>query len=511
MAASEVIVVDTQPFISHHQGTKRIESILEHWYKDLKANVVGEFLQFKSSVESEQQRTFNELQSKTSPEMMKLRREIDNLRELLHTLERSVSQKDKLVSNLVKSLEKERDKYEKLRAVSSDKLDLSSDESDTRLADAEKNYKDRLLKRCWMSWYKKVKLKKGQISASNNAENANIVTVKSENEAVLSDDSLIISDDEENLLSRTDDQFSLSSAVHGETEGRNYPAYVSTSSNYSFSQAIASKAPGVQSYSVTIAASEDEANLEKTSEDKIVTVISNDDASTLQPTIARTGGNTSTSLPSMMRTRVRKRTSTQSAYERGKKLYSMKDKIRIKKVQSLRNGTSSFLSTNDRPTMATNAFQAQDDREEESPMHISDVPSDAQVVTVNEPFSNQNVIISPDISLVEDSDASTPIVHVQPQFGSGQSDWEAAKNNISQYMNQMISQGESSASKVQKRNENRTLSGKEPCKDTSITVNGKNTSTGLLNEASTSATVPSEPSTSTSQDAKQDAKGEIYM
>ena len=39
--------------------------------------------------------------------MMKLRREIDNLRELLHTLERSVSQKDKLVSNLVKSLEKE--------------------------------------------------------------------------------------------------------------------------------------------------------------------------------------------------------------------------------------------------------------------------------------------------------------------------------------------------------------------------------------------------------------------
>ena len=63
----------------------------------------------------------------------------------------------------------QRDKYEKLRAVSSDKLDLSSDEPDTRLADAEKNYKDRLLKRCWMSWYKKVKLKKGQISASNNA------------------------------------------------------------------------------------------------------------------------------------------------------------------------------------------------------------------------------------------------------------------------------------------------------------------------------------------------------
>ena len=147
-------------------------------------------------------------------------------------------------------------------------------------------------------------------------------------------------------------------------------------------------------------------------------------------------------------------------------------------------------------------------------MHISDVSSDTQVVTVNEPFSTQNIIINPDSTLVEDSDASTPIVHVQPQFGSGHTEWEAAKNNISQYMNQMISQGESSSSKgessasnLQKRIETRTFSGKEPFKETGVTVNGKNTSTGLPSETSAAAAIPSEPSTS---DTKQDAKGEIY-
>ena len=40
MAAGEVIVVDTRSYAPHHQGTQRIERLLEHWYKDLKANVV---------------------------------------------------------------------------------------------------------------------------------------------------------------------------------------------------------------------------------------------------------------------------------------------------------------------------------------------------------------------------------------------------------------------------------------------------------------------------------------
>ena len=54
---------------------------------------------------------------------------------------------------------------------------------------------------------------------------------------------------------------------------------------------------------------------------------------------------------------MRKRTFAKTTYERGKKMYQMKDRIRIKRVQSLRTGAGSFLSTDDRPTMATNAFQ----------------------------------------------------------------------------------------------------------------------------------------------------------
>ena len=88
-----------------------------------------------------------------------------------------------------------------------------------------------------------------------------------------------------------------------------------------------------------------------------VTVISNEATGTLQPTTSSASVRIPTSLPSTAKGRVRKRTYAKAAYERGRKIYQMKDKITIKKVQSLRTGAGSFLNTNDRPTMATNAFQ----------------------------------------------------------------------------------------------------------------------------------------------------------
>lgn len=52
--------------------------------------------------------------------------------------------------------------------------------------------------------------------------------------------------------------------------------------------------------------------------------------------------------------RGRKRAYAKSAYDRGKRMYDMKGKLKIKKVRSLRN---TFMGADGRPTMATNAFQ----------------------------------------------------------------------------------------------------------------------------------------------------------
>ena len=82
------------------------------------------------------------------------------------------------------------------------------------------------------------------------------------------------------------------------------------------------------------------------------------DAHTLEPATASvTNGSQASSLPNFARNRKRKRIYVKTAFDRGRKLYQMKDKVRIKKVQSLRVGGASFLGSGDRPTMATNAFQ----------------------------------------------------------------------------------------------------------------------------------------------------------
>ena len=130
----------------------------------------------------------------------------------------------------------------------------------------------------------------------------------------------------------------------------------------------------------------------------------------------------------------------------------------------------------------------------ELPTRISDISSNGDAVVQSESYSNQSMVIDPEHALEENGDTSTPIVHVQPQFGSNQNDWETAKNNISQYMNQMIIQGEA-ASKEQLRitSENVTALEASPAVEASIKVNGKNSSAAL----------PNEPSTSSGRDSKQ--------
>ena len=123
-----------------------------------------------------------------------------------------------------------------------------------------------------------------------------------------------------------------------------------------------------------------------------------------------------------------------------------------------------------------------------------DQVSGAHVVTESDPFNNQSIIVNPEHALDEGSDTSTAIVHVQPQFGSNQSDWETAKNNISQYMNQMIIQGEAASKEQQRKtDDDRTILGTSPGIDSPTKVDNKNSSVVLSNE----------PSTSSGQDSKQ--------
>ena len=77
-------------------------------------------------------------------------------------------------------------------------------------------------------------------------------------------------------------------------------------------------------------------------------------------------------------------------------------------------------------------------------MQVTSMAQGAHIITHDGQYNNQNIIINPHQQPIETNvGVPTSIVQVQPQFGANHSDWEAAKNNISQYVNQMLTQGDS--------------------------------------------------------------------
>eukprot|EP00794_Sanderia_malayensis_P007776 gene7776-8622_t len=163
MAAKEVVEILEEHSTYKYKHIERIDGLMDRWLKELKTNVLNEFSIFQSSIEEKHLKAIQQI-SKTSPEVVRMKREMDKLRKLLQTLEKSVSQKDKLVSILVKALEKEKDKYEKLRAVSSDKFETQNDaESLSESQDIDvRNCDNGLLLKCWTAWkgYAQVKNKR---------------------------------------------------------------------------------------------------------------------------------------------------------------------------------------------------------------------------------------------------------------------------------------------------------------------------------------------------------------
>ncbi|XP_065069983.1 zinc finger protein 677-like isoform X3 [Rhopilema esculentum] len=458
MAAADVIIVDTSAHLQYQKGTERIERVLESWCKDLRVKVVNEFIKYKSSLENEQQRTLSEIQSKPSPEVLKLRREIDKLRELLHTLEKSVSQKDELVSNLVKSLEKEKEKYEKLRAVSTDQWERSSAEkSDENTAAAEKQYNNRLVSRCWKAWKEAARSKDFSDDVAN--ENApRIVEVKQEEclpaeESPFSDDTLEGSDEdiEQFIKSSTTLDYGASAAP----DERTYPAYQTTvSKSYNPTDTDSPGQDETASFSVLQRTQEDSENITKDEEivDGYPVQETKKDhqgasVSRIPPT---TGG------PTANKVRGKKRAYARTAYERGKKMYEIKDKIRIKKVQSLK-GRTSFLNSDGRPTMATNAFQKQMEENEGTLLQVTSTAQTSSHLTHNKSYDPHDFTGGILQSKEPIADTSANVEHVQPPFGPNRSDWETAKNNISQYMNQMLKKGADTKEANRNPIENRTI------------------------------------------------------
>ena len=70
----------------------------------------------------------------------------------------------------------QKEKYEKLRAVSTDQWERSSaEESDANTAVAEKQYKNRLVSRCWKAWKEAARSKDFSDDVANEVSELHII------------------------------------------------------------------------------------------------------------------------------------------------------------------------------------------------------------------------------------------------------------------------------------------------------------------------------------------------
>ncbi|XP_076453730.1 centrosomal protein POC5-like isoform X2 [Babylonia areolata] len=121
-AAGRSHLRDTPPVISNpietvytatiDQDVGKMETLLDQWCLDLKRNVLAEFSQAKIVIE---QKTRQELLRETNrhcKEKADLIKELNSLKEFLHTYDQSMERKDSIISNLTQAMYRQRDKLQ---------------------------------------------------------------------------------------------------------------------------------------------------------------------------------------------------------------------------------------------------------------------------------------------------------------------------------------------------------------------------------------------------------------
>ncbi|CAM9887411.1 unnamed protein product [Lampetra planeri] len=151
--------VRTQPLLPADK-LERVGDILDTWYSNLKRNVLMELGQWMQSMQQEYKKEAREEQERHAAEVGQLHAQLGDLRQLLHTFDKSVKCKDQVISNLTNGLQKEKEKMEKLRAFTHWRLRHADEQQEvfcSRLA--RQHYHRALTKKVWAAWHSLVEIR----------------------------------------------------------------------------------------------------------------------------------------------------------------------------------------------------------------------------------------------------------------------------------------------------------------------------------------------------------------
>lgn len=138
----------------------KMENMMDQWCLDLKRNVLAEFSQSKIRIVEQGRLQLIKEQERHASEKMKLLEEINSLKELLATYEKSIERKDQVISNLTHAMQKQKDKNEMMRTFCEWKLKHNDFKRESFcLMIAKKHHQRCLQRKVWDAWHSVIETK----------------------------------------------------------------------------------------------------------------------------------------------------------------------------------------------------------------------------------------------------------------------------------------------------------------------------------------------------------------
>ncbi|XP_041868762.1 centrosomal protein POC5 isoform X2 [Corvus kubaryi] len=111
----EVSKTSVTELTSPEEKLTQIENILDLWSGSLKTNILTELKNWKLNLIQHHKLQMRQEKEKHAAHVKQLQNEMENLKELLHTYEISISRKDEVITNLTQALEKQKERVELMR------------------------------------------------------------------------------------------------------------------------------------------------------------------------------------------------------------------------------------------------------------------------------------------------------------------------------------------------------------------------------------------------------------
>ncbi|NWR06942.1 POC5 protein, partial [Paradoxornis webbianus] len=116
-------------------------------------NILTELKNWKLSLIQHHKLQMRQEKEKHATQVKQLQNEVENLKELLHAYETSISRKDEVITNLSRALEKQKERVEVMRRFSLWRIQhVKAKQEECAIRMADRHFQTALMKKVWAAW-----------------------------------------------------------------------------------------------------------------------------------------------------------------------------------------------------------------------------------------------------------------------------------------------------------------------------------------------------------------------